>query len=62
MPDVRYPTPEEVRWHMQQSARMRSEAVHEFLQCFAARIGGVFRGLRHASVHSGTNAKHALAA
>ena len=34
--EVRYPTREEVRWHLQQSARMRSEAMHEALHRAAA--------------------------
>ena len=62
MPDVRNPTYEEVRWHMQQAARMRSEAVHELLHRAAAWIGGAFRELRPAPVRSGANARHARAA
>ena len=62
MPEVRYPTREEVRWHMQQSARMRSEAVHELLHRAAAWIGRAFRELGRAPVRSGTNVGHAPAA
>ena len=40
MTTVRYPSQEEIRWHMQQSARMRSEAVHELLHRAAAWVGG----------------------
>jgi hypothetical protein len=40
MPEVRYPSREEVRWHMQQSARMRSEAVHALLHRTVAWVGG----------------------
>ena len=62
MPEVRYPTREEVRGHMQQSARMRSEAVHELLHRVAVRIGSVFRALGRAPVRSDTNVRHAPAA
>jgi hypothetical protein len=62
MPEVRYPTREEVRWHMQQSARMRSEAVHALLHRVAVRIGTAFRALGRAPVRSGTNVRHAPAA
>jgi hypothetical protein len=47
---------------MQQSARMRSEAVHELLHRVAAWIGGGFHELGNAPVRSGTNARHAPAA
>jgi hypothetical protein len=62
MPEFRYPTREEVRWHMQQSARMRSEAVHALLHRAVAWIGSAVRGLRRAPVRSGTNVRHAPAA
>jgi hypothetical protein len=31
-----YPTPEQVRWHMQEARRMRSETVHERLKSAGA--------------------------
>jgi hypothetical protein len=62
MPDVRYPTREEVRRHMQQSARMRSEAVHALLHRVAVWIGGAFRALGRALAHRGTTVRHAPAA
>jgi hypothetical protein len=62
MPEVRTPTSEEVRWHMQQSARMRSEAVHELLHRVAVQIGGAFRALGRAPARRDTNVRHALAA
>jgi len=62
MPEVRTPTSEEVRWHIQQSARMRSEAVHALLHRVAVRIAGAFRELGRAPVRSDTNARHAPAA
>jgi hypothetical protein len=62
MPEVRTPTSEEVRWHMQQSARMRSEEVHELLHRAAVRIGGAFHELGRALEYRGTKVRHAPAA
>ena len=62
MPEVRTPTSEEVRWHIQQSARMRSEAVHALLHRVAVRIGSAFRALGRTPMRSGTIDRHAPAA
>jgi hypothetical protein len=62
MPEIRDPTPEEIQWYRQQSARMRSEAVHEFLRRVAVRIGNAFRAFGRAPVRSGTKVRHAPAA
>ena len=37
------PTPEQVRWHMQQARRMRSEAVHELLKSACESLTSAFR-------------------
>jgi hypothetical protein len=37
----RDPTPEEIRWRVQQGARLRSEALHRFLDRVAARAGAL---------------------
>ena len=37
------PTPEEVRWHMQQARRMRSEAVHELVKSAGAWLADALR-------------------
>jgi hypothetical protein len=47
---------------MQQSARMRSEAVHALLHRVAVRIGGAFREFGRALAHRGTKVRHAPAA
>jgi hypothetical protein len=36
----RDPTPEEIRWYVQQGARLRSEALHGVLHRAAAWVGG----------------------
>jgi hypothetical protein len=36
----RNPTPEEIRWHLRQAARLRSEALHRVLHHAAAWVGG----------------------
>lgn len=39
-PEGRDPTPEEIRWHLQQAARLRSEALHGILYRAAPWVGG----------------------
>jgi hypothetical protein len=40
VPERWNPTPEEIRWHLQQAARLRSEALHRVLHRAAAWVGG----------------------
>jgi len=37
------PTPEQVRWHMQEARRLRSETVHELLKSAGAWLADAFR-------------------
>ncbi len=38
-----YPTPEQVRWHMQEARRLRSETVHELLESAGAWLADALR-------------------
>jgi hypothetical protein len=38
------PTPDEVRWHMQQARRLRSETVHRLLRRAGAWLSRALRG------------------
>jgi hypothetical protein len=57
----RDPTPEEVRWYVQQGARLRSEALHGVLHRAAAWVGGGALG-EHEPSRSYGNARHPRAA
>jgi len=37
------PTPEQVRWHMQEARRLRSETVHELLKSAGAWLADALR-------------------
>lgn len=53
----RDPTPEEIRWHLQQAARLRSEALHGVLRRAAAWVrGGVLGEAEPFRSHG--NARH----
>jgi hypothetical protein len=56
-PEGRDPTPEEIRWHLQQAARLRSEALHGVLHRAAAWVGGGALGEPEPSRGYG-NARH----
>jgi hypothetical protein len=53
----RDPTPEEIRWYMQQGARLRSEALHGVLHRAAAWVGGGALG-EHEPSRSYGNLRH----
>ncbi len=57
VPERRDPTPEEIRWHLQQAARLRSEALHGVLHRAAAWVGGGALGEPEPSRSYG-NARH----
>ena len=60
-PERRNPTPEEIRWYMQQGARLRSEALHRFLHRVAAWVRGGALG-ENQPPRSYGNARHPRAA